>query len=279
MKVVCIIQARTSSTRLPAKVLKSLPFGSGTTVLHQVINRVKKTSLVDEVVVATTEEKEDKAIVDIARECNVGYYRGDKEDVLRRYYETAVSFKADVIVRITSDCPCIDQDIIARAIELHLQEQADYTHNPGYPLGFSVEVASFEALERAHKEAKEPYEREHVFPYIHTTAKDKFRITELKAPPEFRRNDIRVTLDTEEDYALLCAVYDFLYPSNPFFGIDDVVKLFNKKGWLSLINKKVMQKKIYLAEEEELEDAIHFLEMQEMHRAKEILKKYMEGLK
>lgn len=281
MKVGAVIQARVSSTRLPEKILLELPFGSGIRVLEQVIRRVKKSSLVNEVIVATTEGKEDDVIVEIAEKEKVKWFRGSKNDVLERYYLACVQNNIDVIVRITSDCPCADWNIIDMVIEKHLKEKADYTSNivkRSFPRGLDVEVASFSTLERAYREAKKSFEREHVFSYIHTSSPHRFSIASVEAPEDLHMPDVRVTLDTEEDYALLCAVFDYLYPQNPFFTAHELVSLFRQKPWLRLINKKVVQKKIISSLEEEFREAIKLLKLQELPRAAEIIQKALNKL-
>ncbi len=276
MKIAAIIQARTSSTRLPKKVLKHLPYDLDITVLEQVIRRAKKSKNLDEIIIATTKDKEDEEIVNIAKKEDVKWFRGSKENVLERYYLAAKENSIDIVVRITSDCPCIDYNIIDEIVAKHIKEDADYTSNTIkrlYPHGVDVEVISFEALEEAYCRATKDFEKEHVCPYIHTTNRDRFKIVSLEAPKELMAPDIRITLDTIEDYALLCAVFDYLYYENPFFDTKDIVELFNKKPWLKLINKKVMQKKVYFSIEEELKDARKLLKMQELYNALKLLER------
>ena len=277
MRVGAVIQARTGSSRLPGKVLLELPYGSGITVLEQVIDRVKRAKSLQQVVVATTEKPEDDRIAEIARGAGVGVFRGSERDVLARYYGAAKEYGLDVVVRITSDCPCTDPEIIDRVVGLHLREGADYTATRGFPRGFDVEVISLRALEEAHKNATEPFEREHVCPYIYTTAPERFKILYYDAPPEFARPDIRVTLDTEEDYALLCCVFDNLYGENPFFGVREVVALFDKKPYLGIINKRIRQKRTLFTLEEELREAVEVLKLQELRRAARVLEDYLEN--
>jgi len=279
MKIGAIIQARVSSTRLPRKVLMELPYNSGITVLQQVIRRVKKSEKVSKIIVATTREKEDDEILEIAKYEKTEYFRGDKEDVLSRFYFAAKEHNLEIIVRVTSDCPCIDPKIIDLVIEKHLENQSDYTSNAlerTFPHGMDVEVFNFATLEKAYISATQDFEREHVTPYIYKTSPDLFKITILRAPKELKAPDIRITLDTKEDYALLCAVFDFLYEKNPYFDVYDIVRLFDKKPWLKFINEKVMQKKIFNTIEEEIEEAKKLLELQELNRAKEILERWKE---
>ncbi len=275
MKIGAIVQARTTSTRLPAKVLKELPYKSGITVLQQVVRRLKKSSKLDEIIIATTKDREDDPIVDIANKEQVPFYRGKRDDVLSRYYHAAKEHNLDTIVRITSDCPVIDYNIIDEIINAFLKENVDYATNTlkkTYPHGMDTEVFSFEVLERAYKEAKKDFEREHVTPYIRLNP-DKFRLLNIEASMECYGPDIRITIDTEEDYALLCAVYDYLYNVNPYFTVQQIVRLFKEKPWLKLINKKVIQKKIFNSLKEEIKEAIKILDLQDLKRAKKYLEK------
>ena len=277
MKIAAVIQARTSSTRLPKKVLKELPYGSGITVLEQVIKRLKRSQQLDEIVIATTTEKEDDKIVEVAEKRDVKWFRGSKEDVLSRYYLTAKENNIDIVVRITSDCPCIDAEIVDLVIDEHIRMMPEYTSNSlvrTYPHGLDVEVVSFEALEKAWRNAKKDYEREHVTPYIYKNPYI-FKINQVKAPEELYAPDIRVTLDTEEDYVLLCAVFDYLYPKNEYFNAYDIVNLFRKKPWLKLINKKVVQKRIFGTLSEELKEAVKILDLQDLKRARDFLGEYL----
>lgn len=244
MKIGAIIQARTFSTRLPNKVLKQLPCGSGITVLQQVIRRLKRSKKINRIIVATTKKKKDEEIIKIAKKGKVCWFKGSKENVLSRYYLTAKENKLDIIVRITADCPCIDPQIVDLIIKKHIRAKADYTSNSfkrTYPLGLDLAVINFGALEKAYKKAVKDYDKEHVVPYIHQRP-NLFKIVKVEAPKKLQVPDIRVTLDTKEDYALLCAVFDYLYFKNEYFTAYDVVNLFKEKPWLKLINEKSAQK-------------------------------------
>ncbi|HBR18405.1 MAG TPA: acylneuraminate cytidylyltransferase [Deltaproteobacteria bacterium] len=281
MKIGAIIQARASSTRLPGKVLMELPYNSGITVLQQVIRRLKKANKINEIIVATTVDKEDDRIVDVANLEMVKWFRGSKDNVLERYYLAAKENKLDVIVRLTSDCPCIDPEIVDNVIEEHLEKHADYTSNVlirTFPHGMDTEIINFNALEVAHQEAKSDYEKEHVMPYIYKTKSMMFKIAGVEAAQEFNAPDIRVTLDTNDDYILLCAVFDYLYPKDNLFKIKDIVNLFHEKPWLKLINKKVLQKKMFDTFEDEMEEALKVLDLQELKQVKVFLEKHL-GLK
>ena len=174
-----IIQARTSSTRLPGKVLLELPYGSGITVLQQVIRRLKQSKKIDTIVVATTEDRADDAIVDIASREGVLSFRGSKDNVLERYYQAAKAFGLETIVRITSDCPCIDASVVDTTIDQYFTANADYSSISAartFPHGLDHEVFSFAALETTYKNATEDYEKEHVTPYIYRSNPGAFKI-------------------------------------------------------------------------------------------------------
>jgi len=245
MKIGAIVQARSSSTRLPKKVLKNLPYESNITVLEQIIRRLKKSKILNEVIIATTFNKSDDEIVNIAKKENIPFFRGSETNVLERYYKTALENKLDIIVRIASDCPCVDFTLVDDIIQSHINFNADYTSNTlieGFPIGICAEVINFKVLERSFKEASEMYEKEHVTPFIYKSHPSEFRINSY-TDEKINNSDIRITLDTPQDYALLCAVYDYLYLDNEFFLLKDILNLFNKKPWLKLINKCIVQKK------------------------------------
>ena len=231
MKTGAIIQARTSSTRLPGKVLKELPSGSGITALAQVIRRVKKARNLDETIVATSAEKPDDAIAEIAQKEGAKVFRGSLHDVLSRYYSAAKKNSLDVIVRITSDCPCIDPDIIDQVVAKHHKERADYTSNvlkKTYADGLDVEVVSFPILEKLDRSVKDAYEREHPTFYIHCN-QSLFKIADVVAVGELYAPHVRITLDTEKDYEVLSEIFAELYPQNPYFNAKAVMKFFRGK--------------------------------------------------
>ena len=275
MNIGVIIQARTSSVRFPKKVLQELPYGSGITVLEQVIRRVKKAQSIHTIVVATTTNAEDEQITLLAKKENVAFYIGSRDNVLERYYEAAKENKIDIIIRITSDCPCIDPQILDEFVKEHVNIGADYTYgNPfkRYLHGLDVEVINIQALEEAYHNSTEVYEKEHVTPYIYRSHPEKFIINKINAPDDFSDSSIRITLDTKEDYALLCAVYDYLYPENNFFDVKAIVNLFKQKPWLKYINSSIIQKKIFNTLAEEIEEAIKVLKLQDLNKASDLLK-------
>ena len=265
-----IIQARLGSTRLPGKVLLPLPCSSSTPLLEQIVKRARRALRVDIVVVATSDRTEDDAIAGIFRTSGTPCFRGSEDDVLSRFFHAAREHALSTVVRLTGDNPCIDPRIVDSAVEHHLAGGYDYTVTKGYPTGMNIEVLSFRALKQAQEKASAQDEREHVTPYL-TRHPEVFSLSTITAPRELTRPDIRVTLDTEEDYALQCAVYDLLYPANELFGLHELLALFEAKSWLKNINKRVVQKDLFPTFDDELREAIRICGLQDLPKVKAFL--------
>ncbi|WP_040952419.1 cytidylyltransferase domain-containing protein [Gorillibacterium massiliense] len=241
MKVVAIIQARMGSTRLPGKVLKDL---FGKSVLNHVIDRVQNVKEIDQVVVATTVLESDDPIVAEACKAGAGVYRGEEQDVLSRYYGAALDEKADLVVRITSDCPLVDSKVVSEIITFHKQHNFDYVSNTlsrTFPRGLDVEIFTFEALQKAYEEGNHPEEREHVTPYIYHNP-SLFSLYDYKHSEDL--SNYRWTLDTLEDWKLIQSIYEHLYTPHQYFGLAETLELIRKKPELSQINAHVEQKKL-----------------------------------
>ena len=244
MKVVRIIQARMGSTRLPGKVMLDL---CGKTVLERVVERVRKVKNIDEIVIATTTKKDDDIIVNKALKCNVKIFRGSEDDVLSRYYFAAKKYNADVIVRITSDCPLIDPAVTESVIDYYLKNvyKFDYVSNTlerTYPRGLDTEVFSFKSLEKAFAEAILERDREHVTTYIWKNP-NIFRLGNHKNAKDY--SYLRWTLDTSEDYELIKRIYNYFCSFNNLnFRMIDVINLYKVDNELISINNMVKQKEI-----------------------------------
>ena len=239
MIIGAIIQARMTSTRLPGKVLLDL---EGKPVLWHVVNRIKQAKKVDEVIIATTTDKADDPIVEFCKENKISYFRGSMDNVLQRYCKAAQKYKLDIIIRITSDCPVIDPLLIDEAINIFLSKKADYVSNKvqnTFPPGLDVEVFRLKDLLAIDKVAKEKYEREHVTPYFYTHPK-KYKLIPIKFKKDI--SNLRLTLDTREDYKLMSEIYAQLYHKNNLFLNGDILKLFEKMPELQTINQSVRQK-------------------------------------
>lgn len=240
MKVEAIIQARVTSTRLPGKVLKDIV---GKPMLWHLLNRLRSANRIDNVILAIPRSTQNDKLENFAKELKLPCFRGSEDDVLSRYYEAAVEFGAEVIVRITSDCPLIDPWVTDTVIAAHLNSDADYTSNRGFPRGLDTEVFNLDALNRAYKEANRNYEREHVTPYIYQHP-NLFKIESVEANGKLRRPDLRLTVDTEEDLRLIREIFKRLYRDGRIFYTEDVIDLLDKNPKLVAINAHVAQKKL-----------------------------------
>lgn len=243
MKVVCIMQARVGSSRLPGKVLKKI---CGKTVLEHDINRLRLVPNIDEIVIATTIEKQDNKIVEEANRLGVKYFRGSENDVLSRYYFAAKESNAKIIIRVTSDCPCLDYSIIKDMVNIFVEKNhnIDYMNNTldrTYPRGYDVEIFTFEALENAFNNASKDYEREHVTPYLYDL-NNKFRILSYKQLNDYSK--YRVTLDTEEDLKVITTIYEALFNEKGYFLLQDVLEFLEKNPQVTMINEEIEQKKL-----------------------------------
>ena len=232
--IAAIIQARMSSTRLPNKTLMNI---LGKPLLWHVLERIKKSKLIDKIVIATTFNPKDKAIVDFANNYNVEVFQGDENDVLDRFYNVARKIKTDTIVRITPDCPLICPEIIDKVISEYLKGGYDYVTNSllyTYPDGCDVEVFSFEALEKAWKESKDPIEREHVTPYIRNSGRFKIKNVENENPVD--PNEYKWSVDRIEDLKFVREVYKHLYKDGRIFTYKEIMALLEKYPEIKKIN-------------------------------------------
>ena len=225
MKVVTIIQARMTSERLPGKVLFQVV---GRPLLSYMLERIAKVEHCDEVVVATTTNAEDQPVVDICEQIGVSCFRGSEHDVLARYYETARQSGADIIVRLTADCPLMDPSIVDQSIVRFVKdkEQLNYLSNGRkrtFPRGMDVEVFSFSALEKAYHEAKDQYDREHVTPYIYHHM-DQEKVGHF-INPNGDMSDLRITIDYQEDFELISNILAALYPMKHDFHLQDILDI------------------------------------------------------
>lgn len=245
MKVVCLVQARVGSTRLPGKILKEI---CGKTILHHEIDRLKKCKEIDEIVIATTDKEDDDKIVNEAKKLSVKYFRGSENDVLSRFYYAAKENNADIVVRVTSDCPCIDFEILDKMLlyfkEKYKEKQVDYLSNTikrTYPRGYDIEIFTFSSLEKSYINAKKEYEREHVTPYIYDKRNNFLKLS-FENTEDYSK--YRVTLDTIEDYTVIKSIFENLYYKNPYFKLNDVVQYLNDNLHIADINKHIEQKKL-----------------------------------
>jgi spore coat polysaccharide biosynthesis protein SpsF len=242
-KINVIVATRMTSSRLPGKVLMGL---NGKPSLIQLIERLRKSKYIHEIIIATTINSEDDVVVETAIEQKVHFYRGSEEDVLQRTVAAAKAYDTEFIVQVTSDCPLIDADTIDAVIETMLERPyLDYVGNHlvrTYPLGFSVEIFRTTLLDYVEQTTKDPADREHVSLYIYERP-EEFKLSNVEAPYYLRHPEYRLTLDTSDDYNLINTIYEALYSNNPDFNLYDIVKYLQIHPELASINKHVQQKK------------------------------------
>lgn len=236
MKTVLIIQARMQSSRLPGKVLLPL---AGKPMLEWVITRAEHARVIDACMVATTVDVADDPIEHWCSEQNVPVYRGSQFDVLDRYYHAALQAEADVIIRVTADCPLIDPALIDRLFAFYVKEQADFAANRlpppwhrTYPIGLDAEIVSMDMLTKAWKNAEEKYEREHVMPWFYDTP-GRCKVSILDNSEDFGMH--RWTVDTPEDYAMMQALFEKL-PDPQTASWTDVLEIIRDNPELEMIN-------------------------------------------
>ncbi len=241
MKTAIIVQARTSSNRLPGKVLMPL---AGKPLLQRMLERVSISSEADEIVVATTVASSDDKIEELCKRTGFACYRGHPTDLLDRHYQAGEEFGADVIVKVPSDCPLIDPTVIDRLLRYYKTNSRRYDfvsnlHPATYPDGNDVEIIPIGILEEAWQEASKNYEREHTTPFFWEQPL-RYRIGNIgwESGLDYSMSH-RFTIDYIEDYDFIKRVYDELWtPERPIFSIDEILKLLDDKKEIYDINSK-----------------------------------------
>ena len=222
-KIILVIQARTGSTRFPHKVLKLI---QNKPMIWHVINRVKKIPKIDNIILATTKKKSDLILTKIAKKSDIDYFQGETNNVLSRYFQCAKYFDADIIIRITSDCPLIDPKLIENMLNYYLKHNYDYLSNtlkPTYPDGLDVEIFSFNALEKAFSLAQWKSEIEHVTPYIKKNPKI-FKLYNFENSKNL--SNMRMTVDEPPDLKLVRSIYQKLKPKK-IFSLNEILKIIS----------------------------------------------------
>lgn len=266
LKIGAIIQARFDSTRLPGKVLLNLPFQSNVTVLDRIINRIK---LVKDVIpiIATSTEASDNPIFEFAKSKKISVFRGEKENVLSRFYLTAKEYDLDIIIRITGDNPIVLTEVMHIAIENHLKSGAEYSRNNGLPYGTSFEIINFSALKKANEAATSKEEKEHVTLYIKNNKK-LFKILENDfSYLRLKSDKVRLTVDYPTDYALLNLIFQDQKMQSDQYTFETLKLLFDSNEWLPQINIHNFQKQQFNSIEEELIFARELLNQLELRNA------------
>lgn len=236
LKIVLIIQARMGSARLPNKSMMDL---AGVPLVGRIIERLKYCKLCDQIVLATTHKEEDNVLESLALEYDIGVFRGSEDDVVDRYYHAASAFEADVVVRFPADNPVPEPAEIDRMTAHHLSGNYDFSSNlcdvlgSGYPDGIGAEVFSFDVLQRIWQTDAEPRLREHLTLYFYDYYENKavspspYRVGTVSCPKEFRRPELVLDVNTLEQYRFMSQLYEYLYPRNPHFTIQDVIHWYD----------------------------------------------------
>jgi len=256
-KIIAIIQGRMSSSRLPGKIIADI---AGQPMLTRVFTRTSRSKTLDEVVFATTTDTSDDPVAEYCDFSGIPCTRGSLFDVLDRYYQAALQAKADVVVRITADCPVIDPQLVDDVVNTLLEDDYDFVCNRlpppwtrTYPIGLDVEACSFKILKKAWKDAKEPQHREHAMPYFYEgvelttisrqlqtgTSARGYRVALLNHTTDF--GDYRWTVDTPEDLDFMRQVYDH-FDGRDDFSWKEVLDLVHDHPELSQINSGVEHK-------------------------------------
>ncbi len=237
-----IIQARTTSTRLPKKVMLPL---CGKTVLEVVIDRLAKYK--ENIIIATTNNGSEDEIINLCKRLKIRYYQGSTQNVLQRYYESAKKYNAnpeDIIVRVTSDCPLIDCGILDKTVNMYRNGKYDYVSNRinrTVPIGLDVEVFNFKLLETSNNMANMDYEKEHVTPYIYITRKDTYKIGSYEEDKD--NSKYRLTLDEEDDYLAIKEVYR-KFNNRIDFNYNELIYMLKSNPYIYEINHNVTQKQV-----------------------------------
>ena len=251
-KIVASIEARMTSSRLPGKVLMEI---NGKPVLEILIDRLKRSKYINEIVIATTSNDADDRIEELGKELNVAVFRGSEDDVLGRVVGAVETLKGDIIVEITGDCPLMDPEVMDSVIEEYIENypEYDYVTNIGYvenevreiPIGMDIRVFTFKDLKYISEITDDPEDREHVSLYFFRTGKNKYKLFNIKTPDKWKRNySVRLALDTKEDFQFIEKIYTELNKINKEFGLEDILNFLDENKELLKINSEVIQKTV-----------------------------------
>jgi len=241
-KVTIIIEARIGSSRLPNKVIAEI---EGKPMIFYVIDRVKQIKSAEQIILATTQEKNDQILTEIAQQNSIITFVGDSIDVLNRDYQCALQNNADPIIRITGDCPLIDPGIVEEMLQFYLKNNYDYVSNritPKYPDGLDVEIFSFRTLQIAAQNAKWSSERELVTTYITKNPKI-FKIFSYENQDDL--SHYRWTVDEQKDLEFVRKIYSIMKPKTNF-SMNEIIEILLKNPELLKINSGIMRNEGHL---------------------------------
>ncbi len=241
-KIVASIEARMGSSRLPGKVLMDI---HGVPALERLVIRLKKSTMIDDIIIATTSNSEDDSIFEWTKSCNIECYRGDEMNVLQRVTQAHEKMESDIIVEITGDCPLLDASIIDEGIGIFLENDYDVVSNTfygSYAQGIDVQVFSLSSLQWVNNNIKDKAAQEHVSLYFYENT-DSYKIFHMKAPDKLYAPELRLQLDYQEDLDLIRKIYQYLEPEKgDCFSYSDVIELLEKHPELLKINSHCQEK-------------------------------------
>lgn len=250
--MVASIEARMSSSRLPGKVLMEI---DGKPVLQILIERLKKSKLIDEIIIATTENSADNKIEELGKKLGIQTYRGSEEDVLGRVVNAVESADGDIIAEITGDCPLMDHEVADYVIDEYYKNypKYDYVTNTGYvgneareiPIGMDVRVFSLKDLKNIGELTDDPEDREHVSLYFFRTGKSKYNLHSVRTPEKWKRDyNPRICLDTKEDLEVITKIYNGLTKEKEDFNLEDILNFLDRNRDIVEINSEIVQKTV-----------------------------------
>lgn len=216
-----IVQTRIDSTRLPGKAVMPI---NGKPIIAHIVDRLSLSKYLRKIIVATTEDSIEAIKKALHNYKNIEFFVGSKNNVLERYFKASELFGSKIVVRATGDNPLVCPEFLDKAIEIHVNSDADLTHYLGIPLGTGVEVIKKEALKIAYKSTKDSYDLEHVTPFIYKN-RDSFKVLEPLSTGMYYAPEIRVTVDTKEDFDRVSAIFEF-YKSKKFISMEDIIEYF-----------------------------------------------------
>jgi len=232
------IQSRMGSQRFPGKSLKEL---CGAPLLFHVIERVKRVGNIDEIVVATSRKDEDEPINEFCKRIGIPCFRGARDNVLSRFFGAAVEFGPDVVLRVCGDNPLVSTEIMEGIIEVFDHEDCDFVSGVNLPIGCSSEGFTFSVLEHIHENATKDYYKEHIVTYV-AENKDEFIIKHLQPPEYLRRPELRLTVDTKEDFELISEIYGKLYEEGSIVSLKAVIQFLDDNPETLKLNRMVTQR-------------------------------------
>lgn len=260
------------STRLPGKILLTIPLGNGKPLLLWIIDELKNSKFSKEIIVATSVNPENDVLVSFCDLNNIDCFRGDEENVLSRFIAISKQKKYDCIVRLTADNPIVDIAILDDTIANHFMDNNDYTKTEGLPVGMNFEIISSNALVDIENHEIAEADKEHVTLFVKNNDNYKKGVFTPKVNDEF--NKLRLTVDYASDYSLLSTILTQHTQQNNLKGIPLIEYTYNSYPWLFETNSSNIQKKQYLDIDEEIKDACVFLDQFEFKHVSGILRDY-----